>query len=134
MERSVAGILLHDGKAFVAKRGNQGSFSGCWEFPGGKVEDGESDEEAIVREFDEEFGMRILATRMLGETLFPHRGKERILAAWLIELAPQAQPKLLEHEAIAWAGATEIAALRLVDSDRKLLDFVLPLMRDEHKA
>ena len=128
MERSVAGILLHEGKAFVAKRGPQGSFSGCWEFPGGKVEPGESDEEALVREFDEEFGIAIGVRRLLGEALFPHRGVDRVLAAWLIELAPFTRPKLLEHEEIAWASALELEALRLVDSDRDLLPYVLPLI------
>jgi mutator protein MutT len=128
MERSVAGILIHDGKAFIAKRGPIGSFSGCWEFPGGKVEPGESDEEALAREFDEEFGIAIRARRLLGEARFPHRGKERILAAWLIELEPFHKPKLLEHEEVAWAGAVELESLLLVDSDRKLLEFILPLV------
>lgn len=126
MERSVAGILIHDGKAFVAKRGPEGSFRGCWEFPGGKVEPGESDEIALAREFEEEFGIAVSAKSLLGETVFPHRGKDRILAAWLIELAPFNKPRLLEHEDMAWASAAELEALRLVDSDRKLLEFVLP--------
>ena len=118
MQRSVAGILIYDGKVFVAKRGPEGSFHGRWEFPGGKVEEGESDEAAVEREFDEEFGIEVGARRLLGESVFPHRGADRILAAWL------------EHEEIAWAGAAELEALELVDSDRKLLPYVLPLMAD----
>jgi 8-oxo-dGTP diphosphatase len=128
MDRSVAGILIQDGKAFVAKRGSAGSYCGCWEFPGGKVERGESDEEALVREFNEEFSITVSAKRLLGEVLFPHRGKDRVLAAWLIDIAPFNRPQLLEHDALAWAGATELAALQLVDSDRKILEFVLPLL------
>lgn len=128
MQRSVAGILIHQGKVFIAKRGSKGSFSGRWEFPGGKVEEGESDEAAIVREFDEEFGIAVRALRPLGESIFPHRGTDRILAAWLIEIAPFTRPKLLEHEEIAWAEGTELEALELVDSDRKLLSYVLPLL------
>jgi 8-oxo-dGTP diphosphatase len=128
MERSVAGILLLDGKAFVAKRGPKGSFGGWWEFPGGKVESGESDEAALAREFEEEFGIAVAAKRLLGESIFPHRGKDRVLAAWLIEVAPFTKPNLFEHEAVAWATARELEDLRLVDSDRKLLEFVLPLL------
>jgi 8-oxo-dGTP diphosphatase len=130
MQRSVAGILINDRKVFVAKRGPAGSFHGRWEFPGGKVEEGESDEAAVVREFDEEFGIVVGARRLLGESVFPHRGADRILAAWLIELEPNNRPKLLEHEEIAWAGAAELEALELVDSDRKLLPYVLPLLKD----
>jgi 8-oxo-dGTP diphosphatase len=130
MERSVAGILVHRGKVFIAKRGQTGSFQGRWEFPGGKVEEGESDEAAIEREFREEFDIDIRALRSLGESIFPHRGEDRILAAWLIDLAPYMRPKLLEHEEIAWADATGLASLDLVDSDRKLLPIVLPLLAD----
>jgi 8-oxo-dGTP diphosphatase len=128
MQRSVAGILINRGKVFIAKRGPEGSFHGCWEFPGGKVEEGESDEAAIAREFDEEFGVAVRAIRPLGESVFPHRGEDRALAAWLIEFEPFKRPKLLEHEEIAWAGASELGTLKLVESDRKLLPFVLPLM------
>jgi 8-oxo-dGTP diphosphatase len=129
MERSVAGILIFGGKAFVAKRGAQGSYSGCWEFPGGKVEAGESDQAALAREFDEEFGVVIRATRFLGEAIFPHRGVDRALAAWLIEIEPFSKPQLLEHDEVAWATSAELETLRLVDSDRDLLPFVLPLMQ-----
>lgn len=128
MDRSVAGILIQDGKAFVAKRGSAGSYCGFWEFPGGKVERGESDEEALVREFNEEFSIIVSAKRLLGEVLFPHRGKDRVLAAWLIDIAPFNRPQLLEHDELAWVTATELAALPLVDSDRKILEFVLPLL------
>lgn len=128
MERSVAGILVHQGKAFVAKRGEGGSFGGRWEFPGGKVEPGESDEEAIEREFDEEFGIKARALSLLGEVVFPHRGVDRILAAWLIEIPPFARPNLIEHEEIGWAGAGELESLELVDSDRDLLPYILPLL------
>jgi 8-oxo-dGTP diphosphatase len=128
MERSVAGILICEGRAFVAKRGAQGSFQGCWEFPGGKVEAGESDETALAREFEEEFGISVSARKFLGETIFPHRGADRVLAAWLIDLAPFVRPQLLEHEEIGWASAGELESLRLVDSDRRILAFVLPLL------
>jgi ADP-ribose pyrophosphatase len=133
MERSVAGIILLEGKVFVAKRGSQGSFSGFWEFPGGKVEAGESDQAALAREFDEEFGVSVHPVRLLGEAIFPHRGIDRALAAWLIEIEPFSKPQLLEHDEVAWAGPTELEALRLVDSDRDLLRFVLPLIEGDLK-
>ncbi len=129
MERSVAGILIHGGKVFVAKRGPQGSFGGCWEFPGGKVEAGESDEAALAREFEEEFRLPVSARSLLGEIVFPHRGVDRILAAWLIDLEPYVRPRLIEHEEISWADASTLEQLRLVDSDRRMLEFVLPVLR-----
>jgi 8-oxo-dGTP diphosphatase len=129
MQRSVAGILVRQGKVFVAKRGPAGSFQGRWEFPGGKVEEGESDEAAIAREYREEFGLDVRARRCLGESMFPHRGEDRILAAWLIDQELPADPRLLEHEAIDWVAAEALSSLDLVDSDRKLLPLVLPLAK-----
>jgi mutator protein MutT len=128
MERSVAGVLIREGRAFVAKRGSAGSFCGCWEFPGGKVESGESDEAAVSREFVEEFGVEARAISLLAEVVFPHRGVDRVLAAWLIELPPGARPELIEHDAVSWASAAELGGLKLVDSDRALLPWVLPLL------
>jgi 8-oxo-dGTP diphosphatase len=128
MERSVAGILVCLDKVFIAKRGPTGSFGGRWEFPGGKVEAGESDEAAIAREFIEEFGVQARALALLGEVVFPHRGVDRALAAWLIELPPFVRPRLIEHEEIAWASADELEGLDLVDSDRDLLPYVTPLI------
>jgi len=128
MERSVAGVLVCEGKVFIAKRGRDGSFPGCWEFPGGKVESGESDEIALEREFVEEFGIAVTAKESLGEIIFPHRGRDRVLAAWRIELAPYTRPSLLEHEELSWAGAAELEGKNLVDSDRRLLPYILPLL------
>jgi len=128
MRRSVAGVLIHLGKVFVAQRGASGSFHGRWEFPGGKVEDGESDEEALEREFQEEFGIEVRPLKPIGECVFPHRGEDRVLAAWLIELAPFTKPTLLEHEAVAWVAAEDLRALDMVDSDRQLLSAIIPLM------
>lgn len=115
---------MRGGKVFVAKRGPSGSCGGLWEFPGGKVERGESDEEALSREFDEEFGVEARPRRLLGETRFAHNGTDRALAAWLIEFPTSAKLELREHADAAWVALEELAGLDLVDSDRKLIEFV----------
>ena len=53
----VAGILLRDGKILLAQRKEAASFALKWEFPGGKIEPGESPEEALERELQEELGI-----------------------------------------------------------------------------
>ncbi|MFC2315723.1 MAG: NUDIX domain-containing protein, partial [Selenomonas massiliensis] len=61
----VAGAILRDGKVFGACRG-YGNYAGTWEFAGGKVEPGETDEAALVREIREELGVEVAVERLLG--------------------------------------------------------------------
>jgi len=127
--RSVAIILVRGGRVFVAKRPPGGDLGGRWEFPGGKLEQGESDADAVAREFMEEFGVRAEADRLLGEGSFVHRGTRRSLAAWLADLDPGAEPLPLEHREARWATANELGDLDLADSDKSILPYVLPLLK-----
>lgn len=127
MNASVAAIVMREGKIFVARRPFGGPLGGFWEFPGGKLEEGETEAEALVREFDEEFGARIRPLRRLGETSFMNRGRDRLLAAWLAELEEGHSPRLNEHQSCDWIGLEALENLDLADSDRKLLAFIRPL-------
>ncbi len=124
MERSVAGICIRGSRVFVAKRGWSGSCGGLWEFPGGKVEAGETDEHALRREFLEEFAISCLPLRLLGETRFVHGGIERTLAAWLIELSDLTSPELREHEKVQWTEIEELGNLDFVESDGRLIELI----------
>jgi 8-oxo-dGTP diphosphatase len=126
--RSIAGIARRGDRVFVARRLPVGEMGGKWEFPGGKVEPGESEGEAAVREFDEEFGLRVEPGGIIGESGFQNNGKRYELAAVLVGFLGE-PPLLREHDQARWVGAAELVALDLSDSDRSLLPFVLPLLR-----
>jgi 8-oxo-dGTP diphosphatase len=128
MPRSVAGIAIKDGHALVARRLPGGEMGGTWEFPGGKLESGEDDAQALQREFDEEFGVAIRVGEKLGQAWFEHSGKHYDLAAVRINLEPGTL-ELREHSETRWVGAEDLAALELTDSDRSLLPFVLHLLK-----
>jgi 8-oxo-dGTP diphosphatase len=117
---SVAGIAWNGGKFFIAQRLGGGSMGDKWEFPGGKVDSGESDQEALKREYLEEFGVDIAVGDFLGSAVFEHQGVKRQLRAYRVFFAV---PKcaLFEHAQWRWAAFDEIEALDFVDSDRKLL-------------
>ncbi|MBU0928002.1 MAG: NUDIX domain-containing protein [Spirochaetes bacterium] len=125
--RSIAGVAVRGNRVFMARRAPGGEMGGKWEFPGGKCEPGETDGEAAVREFDEEFGLRVTVGATLGQASFEHGGKRYDLAALLVSFDGE-PPVLSEHVEARWADAAELGLLDLSDSDRSLVPFVLPLL------
>lgn len=117
---SVAGIAAEGGRVFIARRVEGGDLGGKWEFPGGKVEEGESDREALIREFREEFGVDIQTGPMLGSAVFTHHGKDRLLRAYRVFFSSP-DITLLEHTEYRWADLDEIRRLDFAGSDLLLL-------------
>jgi 8-oxo-dGTP diphosphatase len=120
LQSSVAGIAWERGKFFIAQRLQGGDMGGRWEFPGGKVDGGESDQEALKREYREEFAVDIAVGDFLGSAVFQRRGLERRVNAYRVFFSVL-DLTLAEHAQWRWATLEEIAQLDFVDSDRKLL-------------
>ncbi|MDR1444646.1 MAG: NUDIX domain-containing protein [Treponema sp.] len=120
---SVAGIARRGNELFIARRVIGGSLGGKWEFPGGKVEAGEGAEEALVREFQEEFSLPVHAGEELARAEFIHRGVKRALRAYLVCFVSSgpAEAVLSCHEEWKWAPVEEIEKLDFAPSDLKLL-------------
>ncbi|MDR3276109.1 MAG: (deoxy)nucleoside triphosphate pyrophosphohydrolase [Treponema sp.] len=117
---SVAGIALRERQVLIARRLPGGDLGEKWEFPGGKVEPGESCEEALVREFGEEFGVSIQAGELLASSSFIHKGQERLLYAYRVFLGDEAL-RLREHSELRWASLEELGGLDFAGSDQGLL-------------
>jgi len=125
MPDSVAGIALRSGLVFAARRKPGGSMGGKWEFPGGKIEPGETPEGTLVREFREELGLDIRPGALLGESGFENGGVRFRLRAYRVEF--EGEPAFLaEHEEVRWLTRADLDELDLSPSDRSLLRF-LPL-------
>lgn len=126
---SVAAIVVKNGLFLVARRGDcGGALSGLWEFPGGKLEEGETEGQGLIREFDEEFGARLVPIRAVAETSFTNKGRERRLVAWLAELPEGEKLELREHVAVSWLEFAALPGIELADSDRKLLPALVSLV------
>ncbi len=102
-------------------------MGGKWEFPGGKLESGECDADAAVREFDEEFGLAVAVGATIGQSAFQNNGKNYQLVALLVSFDEEPL-ELREHDEVRWVDAGELGGLDLSDSDRSLVPFVLPLL------
>ncbi|MDR1318982.1 MAG: NUDIX domain-containing protein [Treponema sp.] len=120
-KRSVAGIAVKGNKLFIVRRGAGGDLGGKWEFPGGKAEEGESDEAALEREYREELGVRAGVGPLLASSFFAHNGMNFSLNAYRVSF-DEKDVRLSEHTEWRWAGLEDIRNLDFADSDRKLLD------------
>lgn len=104
----------------MARRVPGGAMGGKWEFPGGKVEVGESDQEALEREFQEEFSVPVRVEEPLASSSFDHNGEPIGLTAYRVILEGR-DFVLSEHTDWKWVRLSEVPSLDFADSDLKLL-------------
>ncbi|WP_407396893.1 (deoxy)nucleoside triphosphate pyrophosphohydrolase [Treponema sp.] len=118
---SIACIAFNqEGKVLIAHRNPTGQMGNRWEFPGGKVEDGEEETVGIVREFQEEFGVEVKVGEYIADAEFEHNGKKRLLHAYRIYVPHDGMTEryvLTEHTEYRWVDLAEIGGLDFVDSD-----------------
>jgi 8-oxo-dGTP diphosphatase len=120
--RVLASVIESNGRLLLCRRPAEKRHGGLWEFPGGKVRQGESDLEAVRRELEEELGVE--ATRV-GPPEFsaPDPGSD-----FLVEFVPveiRGIPRCLEHSALKWVKEEELLALPLAPSDHRYASFRL---------
>jgi 8-oxo-dGTP diphosphatase len=114
----VGAAIVRDGRVLAARRTAPASAAGRWEFPGGKVDDGESDTEALVREVEEELGVAIRVGRWLaGEQPV---GEQHLLRVALASIGT-GEPAPTEHDAVRWLSAGELDDVDWLDADRPFL-------------
>lgn len=130
--RSAAGIVLKDNKIFIAHRIPGGDMGSRWEFPGGKVEEGESYQETLIREYKEEFGIDVEVGRHIADAVFVHNEKQVELQAYEVLFSEDVYNFILsEHTEVKWVVPEEIKNMPFVDSDMLLYDEVLSWCRKE---
>ena len=132
MSSSIACIYYKDNKLFIAKRQNSGQMGGRWEFPGGKLEEGESFEQAIKREMYEEFKTGVTVIEKITETQFVHNDKKCSLHAFAVEFEHDGIKipfVLSEHTEYKWVDPSEIKKLNFVDSDLKIYKAVVKYLK-----
>jgi 8-oxo-dGTP diphosphatase len=123
----VATAVLRDGAVLAAQRTRPPELAGRWELPGGRVEPGEAEPDAVVRELREELGADVRVTGRLGTDL-PLDGV--LLRVHTAELAPGSpEPQPLEHAALRWVDAAGVPDLDWVAADRAVAADLVALLR-----
>lgn len=115
----VAAIIHHDGAYFATQRG-YGEFEGMWEFPGGKIEPGESQETALKREIQEELGVDITIGELLCTTEYDYPTFHLTMHCYLCSVA-SGEIELREHKSAQWLTAETLDSVEWLPADEKII-------------
>lgn len=118
--RVVAGVILDGRRVLVSRRPEGTHLGGLWEFPGGKVEPGETDAQALIRELHEELGISVRVGEVL--EIVQHAYAERAveLVFHRCEIV-SGVPRAVEVAEVAWTDVGALDAERFPEADRPLL-------------
>ena len=111
---------MRDGRVLVSRRPAGAHLGGLWEFPGGKLEPGEDEESALVRELREELGIEVRPGASCG--ILRHRYPERevVLRFRFAEIVA-GEPRPLEVDEVRWATPDELGKLHFPEADRPVV-------------
>jgi 8-oxo-dGTP diphosphatase len=117
MKLVVGAAVVREGRVLACRRTAPPEAAGRWEFPGGKVEPGESPEAALVRELHEELGVEATVTAWLGGVAAI--GDTHELQVALVTITGDPAP--VEHDAVRWLGPDELGDVDWLEPDRPFL-------------
>lgn len=121
----VAALIEQPSKGVLLAKRSDGLYKGCWEFPGGKLEEGESPEEALKREIKEELGVEV-AVKGIREVVFhPYQGFNLLLLLYRCELL-DGTPRPLGCEEVRWFKWEELGRLEMPPADQELVKRLKP--------
>lgn len=121
----VGAAVLRDGRVLASRRTEPPRLAGLWEFPGGKVEPGEDDGEALVRELREELRVEVEVGERLGEDV--PIGSTAVLRVYLCRLL-SGEPALVDHDEHRWLGPDDLLDVPWIPVDLPLVEQLRPLL------
>ena len=119
--RVVAVVVETDGRYLIGQRPHQKRHGGLWEFPGGKVDAGESMETAARREIAEELAVELVS---VGETLFARQDPGSPFDIHFVAAHLAGEPEALEHIALGWFTISEMLDMPLAPSDAAFVEWL----------
>ena len=116
----VAAIIQREGAYFATQRG-YGEFEGLWEFPGGKIEPGESPETALKREIQEELGIDININKFLCTTDYDYPSFHLTMHCYLCGIET-GEIELREHKSARWLTTETLVSVEWLPADKEIVD------------
>ncbi|HNA98295.1 MAG TPA: (deoxy)nucleoside triphosphate pyrophosphohydrolase [Marmoricola sp.] len=117
----VGAVILRDGLVLCAQRGPDGSLPGMWEFPGGKIEPGESPQVALCREIIEELHCEVVVGEEVATTTHEYDFGVVTLTTFYCQLR-SGDPQLTEHAELRWVAPSQLAGLEWAPADIPAID------------
>ena len=127
--RVVAAVIERGDRYLITQRRTQAALGGLWEFPGGKVDEGESDQAALIRELRERLGAHGEVVRKLGERHHAYEGYEVALALYEVRLDPDPPPHAENVQDLKWVASEDFARYRFCEADQGTMDQLLGIKR-----
>jgi 8-oxo-dGTP diphosphatase len=126
--RVIVGAAIVTGcRVLACARADPPEVAGMWEFPGGKVEAGESDVAALIRECEEELGVRVDVGERVGEDVLLGHGRA-LLRVYLATLVDGAEPRAIEHLELRWLSAEQLYDVPWLPADAPIVDALVPVL------
>ena len=116
----VAAIIVRDGRIFATQRG-YGEWKDWWEFPGGKIEPGESPEDALKREIREELATEIEVDELLTTVEYDYPKFHLMMHCYLCTII-SGDLSLLEHEDARWLAIDELDSVKWLPADKDVIE------------
>ena len=116
----VAGAIIKDKKVFSAQRGNSGKTAFKWEFPGGKINPGETPEQALARELQEELSINVQVNELVYQVVDEYEDVILHIDTYRCSLI-SGTPTLSEHINMAWSSKEELDKLEFSPADDPVL-------------
>lgn len=123
----VGAAIIADGRVLACARSAPPEVAGRWEFPGGKVEPGESETAALIRECAEELAVRVEIGDRVGRDVRMAHGRS-VLKVYAARLLHGDQPTLLEHSELRWLTAAELDSVTWLPADAPIVAALRPLL------
>ena len=118
----VAAILQKEDKILIARKKQGKPLAGYFEFPGGKIEEGETPEESLIRELMEEMNIKIAVKEYIGESVYDYGNNKVIsLLGYTAEII-DGEIKLSDHDIYEWVTLEQINNYKIAPADIPLID------------
>lgn len=120
----VCGIIFNNGQVLIARKAPNKSMAGKWEFPGGKIKEGENPEQALKRELREELGMEVSVNHFIADNHHFYEDFAIRLHAFKCEFI-SASFELTDHDRVEWIHPLQLSLYDLAEADKSFISMII---------